>query len=227
MTATPSSPGDDPFSTGGMLSPSDLMMAFENLGERCDFGSVQRHYGVEPLGLLRFAFTRYDALLAALDDRFAAVGTEEDTEFRLYLDENIICMKKYGLIFHTFVDQNELPTEEKRQAFREQQQRRLVFLRNKLVSDLSEPQKIFIYSSDERVSDADMQRLHAALRAYGPNSLLYIRPTVSGRPAGKVEALGEGLFAGYFAGLTDFVNGGQPPFELWRRLCEQTYALAR
>ena len=127
------------------------MLSFESLGERCDFGAVQRKFGVEPLGLLRFAYSKYDALIAGLEDRLAAVGSVEDTGFELYNDENILIMKKYGLVFHTFVDQNELATEEKRDRFRQQQRRRLGFLRDKLVADLEEPQKIYIYSSEERV----------------------------------------------------------------------------
>jgi tetratricopeptide (TPR) repeat protein len=213
--------------TGSDMSTGDLMLAFESLGERCDFGSVQRKYGVEPLGLLRFAFTKYDPLLAALEDRFAAIGTIEDTGYELYNDENIIYMRKYGLIFHTFVYQGELPTDAKRDAFRQQQRRRLAFLRDKLVSDLEDPQKFYIYSTNERISDADMRRLYEALRAYGPNSLLYVRPATENRAEGAVEAVDDGLFAGYFGGLADFVGGGQPPFELWRQLCERTYALAR
>ena len=209
------------------ISVSDLMLSFESLGERCDFGAVQRKFGVEPLGLLRFAYTRFDPLIAALEDRFAAVGTAEDTGFELYNDENILYMKKYGIIFHTFVYQNELPTDAKRSAFREQQRRRLAFLRNKLVADLEEPQKIYVYSTDERTADADAHLLFAALRSFGANSLLYVRPATAQRAEGMVEMLDDGLYAGYFAGLNDFVSGGQPPFELWRRLCERTYRLAR
>lgn len=209
------------------ISTGELMLSFESLGERCDFGAVQRKFGVEPLGLLRFAFSKFDPLLAGLEDRFAAVGTVEDTGFELYNDENILYMKKYGLVFHTFVYEKELATDEKRDAFRQQQRRRLAFLKDKLVSDLEDPQKIYIYSSDERVADADAKRLFRALRAYGPNSLLYVRPARKTRPAGMVEALDDGLYAGYFPGLTDFLTGGQPPFELWRSLCERTYRLAR
>jgi tetratricopeptide (TPR) repeat protein len=91
--------------TADATAAAELMLAFESLGERCDFGAVQRKFGVEPLGLLRFAYTRYDPLLAALEDRFAAVGTEADTSFELFGEENIIYMKKYGVIFHTFVYQ--------------------------------------------------------------------------------------------------------------------------
>jgi tetratricopeptide (TPR) repeat protein len=228
-TAASSAPASSNASqnSGGDISTADLMLSFESIGERCDFGAVQRKFGVEPLGLLRFGFSKYDALLAALTDRFAAVGSVEDTGFELYNDENILIMKKYGLVFHTFVDQNELPTEEKRGLFRQQQRRRLSFLRDKLVADLEDPQKIYVYSSEERVSDADIARLFNALRAYGPNSLLYVRPATKSSPQGAVEVIEDGLYVGYFGGLVDFVSGNQPPFELWRQLCERTYSLAR
>jgi len=209
------------------ISTAELMLAFESIGERCDFGAVQRKYGVEPLGLLRFGASKYDALLAALADRFAAIGSVEDTGFELYNGEIILIMKKYGLVFHTFVDQNELATEEKRDRFRQQQRRRLSFLRDKLIADLEEPEKIYVYSSDERVSDADVSRLFGALRVYGPNTLLYLRPATKTHPEGTVEPMGDGLYVGYFDRLVDFVGGSQPSFELWRQLCERTYRLAR
>ena len=192
------------------ISTAELMLAFESIGERCDFGAVQRKYGVEPLGLLRFGASKYDALLAALADRFAAIGSVEDTGFELYNDEIILIMKKYGLVFHTFVDQNELATEEKRDRFRQQQRRRLSFLRDKLIADLEEPEKIYVYSSDERVSDADVSRLFGALRVYGPNTLLYLRPATKTHPEGTVEPMGDGLYVGYFDRLVDFVGGSQP-----------------
>jgi hypothetical protein len=204
-----------------------LMLSFESLGERCDFGAVQRTFGVEPLGLLRFAFTRFDALIAALEDRFAAVGTAEDTGFELYGDENIVRMKKYGIIFHTFVNQRDLPSQEMQESFRRQQLRRLAFLRDKLIADLEHPQKICIHASEERVSDADMERMFAALGAYGPNSLLYVRPHDSAHPLGSVEKLRDGLFAGYFAGHADFIRGEQPPFPMWHGMCEQVRRLSQ
>jgi tetratricopeptide (TPR) repeat protein len=209
------------------IAVTDLMLGFESLGERCDFGAVQRHHGVEPLGLLRFAFSRFDPLIAGLEERFEAVGTVEDTSFELWQDETILYMRKYGIVFHTFVYQKELPTAEKRAAFQEQQRRRLLFLKKKLVEDLEDPQKIYVYSSDERVADADARRLFGALRAYGPNSLLYVRPADAAHPPGSVEVLEEGLYAGYYTGLNNFLAGEQPPFPLWRELCERTWRLAR
>ncbi|HWD57464.1 MAG TPA: tetratricopeptide repeat protein [Stellaceae bacterium] len=203
-----------------------LMLGFESMGERCDFGAVQRYFGGEPLGLLRFAWSRLDPLVAALDDRFGAVGQLEDTVFDLYGDETILWMRKYNLLFHTFVYGVDKQPQDKRDAFHQQQRRRLLFLRDKLIGDLEEPQKILVYSTDDYGSDAEAAKLFAAVRAYGPNTLLFVRPEQNDRPAGTVEMLEDGLYAGYFTGLTDFVVGNQPPFELWRELCLKTRALA-
>jgi len=209
------------------ISPSALMLAFESLGERCDFGAVQRHFGVEPLGLLRFAWSRFDSLIAALEDRFDAVGSVEDTAFELFGDETILRMKKYDVIFHTFVERVAELTPERQEAFRQQQRRRLLFLKDKLITDLEEAQKIYVYATSEFASDAQVARLFAALRAYGPNSLLYVRPASGAHPMGSVERLEPGLYAGYFPGVNDFLVGNQPPLDVWRRLCAQTYRLER
>ena len=211
---------------GDEMSPSSLMLAFESLGERCDFGAVQRSYGVEPLGLLRFAWTRFDSLIAALNDRFDAVGTVDDTGFELYGDETILRMKKYDLIFHTFVHRVAEQPPGKQEAFAQQQRRRLLFLRDKLIADLEEPQKICVYATNDWASDDHAARLFAALRAYGPNSLLFVRPARDDRPPGTVEVLEDGLYAGYFPGLNDFLADNQPPLELWRLLCARAYRLA-
>jgi len=225
LSAAPQPPAAD-IAGGGDISPGELMLGFESLGERCDFGAVQRHYGVEPLGLLRFAWSKLDHLVAALEDRFAAIGTVEDTEFGNYRDETILRMKKYNLIFHTFVEGVATYSPDKREAFERQQRRRLVFLKDKLTRDLEDPQKICVYSTDDFVSDAEMMQLFTALRAYGPNSLLYVRPERPDRPAGMVERVEDGLYAGYFSGMTDFIAGNQPPFELWQQLCRETHRLA-
>jgi tetratricopeptide (TPR) repeat protein len=224
------------------ISITDLMLSFESLGERCDLGSVQRHYGVEPPGLLRFGFSPLDELIAALGARFETIGAAEDTEFETSeQDEAILKTKKYGLMFHTFISKNQmavsfgggelkiwrLDTPERRASFRQQQRDRLIFLKDGLIGELEKSQKIFAYSNDERTSEDDAARLFAALRAYGPNSLLYVRPADAAHPEGTVTTLRDGLYLGHYPGLTDFVAGGQPAFDVWRQLLQRTYSLAR
>ena len=209
------------------ISLGDLMLSFESLGERCDFGAVQRYFGVEPLGLFRFAWIRVECLVAALNDRLEAIGSVEDTAFSLYGDETILRMKKYDIIFHTFVEGVTKFTPEKQEVFYQQQRRRLQFLKDKLIRDLEDAEKIWVYGTADFASDEEMTRLSKALRAYGPNLLLYVRPERPDRPAGTVEWLGDGLYAGYFSGMADFLGGGQPPFDDWRELCLKTYRHAR
>lgn len=230
QTASPDQPvaPDEASADAATPEPSvaKLMLAFESLGERCDFGAVQRKYGVEPLGLLRFALAPFEGLVAALDDGFAAVGSEQDTEFSAYLAEHMIEMKRYGLTFHTCVYHAELADADFA-AFRRQQLRRLVFLKRKLLADLEEAEKIFVYSDPRRTADADALTLFGALGRYGPNALLFVRPADDRHPPGAVEVLQERLLVGYVDRFTRFGAGELPPYETWRRLCETTLRLAR
>jgi tetratricopeptide (TPR) repeat protein len=205
----------------------ELMLAFESLGERCDFGAVQRKNGMEPLGLFRFGLTFFDQLVAALDDGLAAIGAEEDTDFINYGTEYMVKMRKYGLIFHTFTYHHELESGAELDAFRRQQTRRLQFLKRKLLEDLAEGQKIFIFANQHRVGDDDARRLHAALQGYGPNSLLFVRPATDSHGPGTVAPLDDRLYAGYLDRFTDFAVGELPPYDTWRQLCENALRLAR
>ncbi|HTZ35332.1 MAG TPA: tetratricopeptide repeat protein [Stellaceae bacterium] len=221
-TARPAARPAAPSAAG--LAP--LMLAFESLGERCDFGAVQRKFGVEPLGLLRFALAPYEGLLAALADGFAAIGTEDDTVLGSYLAEHMIEMQRYELTFHTCVYQHELSDPAELATFRRQQLRRLAFLKRKLLADLAEAEKIFVYSHPLRAGEADARALFDALGRYGRNALLYVRPASERHAAGTVLRVEERLFLGHVERFTRFGAGELPPFDTWRRLCETTLRLA-
>jgi tetratricopeptide (TPR) repeat protein len=222
-------------------SVAELMQAFESIGERCDLGAVQRRFGAEPQSLLRFAFAPFDGLIAALEDRFAAVGTAGDTRFESHEDETILTSVRYGMHFHTFVSKSEravsildgalkvwrLNTSEGLEAFREHHLERLISLKLKLIEDLETPRKIFAYSSDERTSADDAARLFRALRVYGRSTLLYIRPANRANPAGAVTRLRDGLYLGHYTGLTDFAASEQPNFDVWLQLLRRMFHLVK
>ncbi len=65
-------------------SDAELLCHFESLGRNCEFGFVQRLSGAEPMGLLRFAGMSFDALVQALNTRFA--GIAEPGNFTVWLD---------------------------------------------------------------------------------------------------------------------------------------------
>jgi hypothetical protein len=200
-----------------------LMLAFESLGELCDLGLAQRHYGVEPFGLLRFASTPYSGLIAALETRFEGVG-EADTEFKHRNGELIADVNRYGLSFHTFTYENELTKSGKHERF---YRRWLAHLRNKLVADLEAGEKIFAYGSAAGLLDGEIDKLFALLREYGPSSLLCVRQADATHCDGTVEVRRAGLYVGYLGRFAAFEAGEQPSFESWRTICENTYRMSR
>ncbi|HWB48789.1 MAG TPA: twitch domain-containing radical SAM protein [Stellaceae bacterium] len=208
------------------LSDRELMLRFESLGQRCDFGVVQRNYGAEPLGLLRFANVPFEHLTAALDDGFAAVNEPHAVVFETYAGELVGTLRRYAITFHTHVYEKDLVSEADRQRFLTQQQQRLVFLREKLIADLENAEKIFVYANFEPLSDADFAKLFAAVRRYGAGRLLCVRPADAEHPDGTVERLRDGLFIGYLRLFADFGAGELPQHDSWRAICARTYLLA-
>jgi hypothetical protein len=116
------------------------MLAFESLGESCDFGLMQRCAGVEPLGIYRFAGTSLDQLLSALDNEFDGVGDPEN--FSLVLGgrapyrEFMVAERTIGG-YHTFIVEGEMEPDE----VRTRQAKHLKFLRRKILEDLRTAEK--------------------------------------------------------------------------------------
>jgi hypothetical protein len=58
-----------------------LLDGFESLGEDCEFGLAQRHYGVEPpLTLFRWSGTQFEDLVRGLESRFVGLGAADGVE---------------------------------------------------------------------------------------------------------------------------------------------------
>lgn len=197
-----------------------LMLSFESLGRRCDLGLVQRHFGVEPFGLLRLTFVPYDGLVAALQSRFEGIGGA-DTEFEIRDGELVAKVDRYGFAFHTFIGENELTPSGTHQRF---YKRWLRHLTGQLIADLTAGSKFFVYASSEGVSEPEMLRLFELLRQYGPNRLLCVTPATDSHPDGEVERIAEdGLYAGYLERFAEFEAGEQPSFDSWRLICERVH----
>lgn len=204
-------------------SHRDLMLRFEGLGHNCDFGMVQRQYGAEPLGLLRFASVPLGCLLNGLATRFEGVGQPENTVFSVRphpRPEYWVGDTRLDLLMHTFIYPEDVSPEQERQHF-QKQCKRMAFLARKLVEDLEEAEKIFVYQTHEALTEEQMRNLLAALRRYGDNTLLCIQPSDETHLAGTVEVLEEGLLIGRVSGFTHF--GRKPDFENWRAVCSAAY----
>jgi tetratricopeptide (TPR) repeat protein len=209
----------------------ELAMQFESLGGRdigCEFGMVQRACGAEPLGLLRWADMPPDKLITALENRFSGVGEVEFTE--LFIDglqrPEYCTRDRRGMMYsRAFIYADEIPFDK----MYTQSCRRLKFLTRKLIDDLEIGSKIFVYRLSRRnLNDDELFRLHAAVRSYGNNTLLYVRYTDTEHHSNTVEIAAPGLLIGYMDKFKVSQTGqldAVPPTDAWMTVCRAAYEL--
>lgn len=199
-----------------------LMLQFESIGANCELGLVQRRFGAEPLGLLRWNDVALDQLVSALDCNLEGMGEPENTAMvtsiggELYVED-----RRWRLPMHTFLHADRVDPDD---VFKKLC-RRIRYLRDKLLEDLASAEKIFVYSAFAFTPD-DLRRLHRALRAHGPVTLLGAQPVLTsmtafpGRPVGEVEQLDESLFVGFLPRppTLDAHNNCVVDFEAWTAL---------
>jgi len=200
----------------------DLLMSFESIGRDCEFGLVQRRFGAEPLGLLRFNAVSYGSLISALAHRFADMGAPETTELITQPNgEFFVQDRRWGLGMHTFVFQGQQAPE----TLYTKLCQRVKFLRDKLLSDLSEGRKIAVFNSAD-ITEEELRILYLALRAIGPVTLLNVRPLSSkmdgwaGTDPGDVLQIEQALFVGYLrrSGITQALTW-DIAFDDWVSIC--------
>ena len=210
----------------------DAVMQFESLGGTalgCEFGMFQREFGAEPLGLLRWADMPYEGIVCCLENRFDGVGSEEHTELFVNRENSrpeYCTLDRRGFMFmRAFIYEDEMPYE----RMWKQAQRRLGYLRDKLIGDLESGSKIFVYRVTARnLEPGELARLHAAMRRYGDNMLLYVRYEDAAHPNGTVELAAPGLMVGYIDRFKISPEGqlsANPPSASWLAICNRAHAL--
>jgi tetratricopeptide (TPR) repeat protein len=204
-------------------SPQELLMGFESLGENCEFGLTQRYFGLEPISLFRWVAIGMTSLADALENGLAGVGSPEQTIITITEGhEYYVSDKRYRFGMHSFVQQESMEQD----RFFDQQCRRLRYLSGKLLEALAAGEKIFVYFQDNAVIEADLLRLHAAMRRHGDITLLQVRRHDTAHPAGTVVLAGPGLLIGYIDRF-----GKRPPsswdiaYDGWVAICRTAYRL--
>ena len=216
---------NSPTATADQLSLEQLMMRFESLGENCEFGLVQRRCGAEPLGLLRFASTPLSALLAALKSRFDGFGHPDRIEVKPSSDnsEYLVLDRGYGVLYHPWLMVGQADPED----IRDREVKRLPLLKRKLIEELEQGAKIFVYRGMRPLTQVLMARLLDALRQYGPCTLLWVEVQDAAHPAGPVERLKDGLLKGYIDRFAPGDNAHDLSLECWISLCRCALALTQ
>jgi tetratricopeptide (TPR) repeat protein len=192
-----------------------VALQFEGLGDNCEFGIVQRHFGADPIGLFRFAAISAETMIALLAEKFDRLGDPGFTRLSLTTGNEYLVRDARGLYhLHSFVRKGSI-NEEK---FLHQQVVRLTYLKRKILEDLEDGKKIFVHkSSHSRIDDATAIALHDAIGQFGDNILLIIRLIEDDRAAGTIVELRPGLLVGHVS--TMYTGDGYPiDFGSWRCL---------
>jgi len=130
------------------------------------------------------------------------------------------------MMMHTFVYTDEVPFDKMFQQIC----RRLAYLRRKLLDDLANGEKIFVWRCVPlNLPDEELNRLHTAMRRHGDNTLLYVRYDDEAHPNGTVEPVKPGLLVGYVDRFITARDGtvGAPATQNWLRICRNAYAAFR
>ncbi len=185
------------------LAPVELVTRFESLGHDCEFGTVQRSFGAEPLGLLRFAGVVTHKLVDGLMARFADIGAPETT--RIFVSGPPEPeFKVHEQLYYLWYSVGKTPQETTHAAVLREQCRRLAFLRRKFDEDLQNATKIFVLTRGEPITEAEALAVFCALRHSGPSTLLWTTHGEVSR-TGQVDCLMPGFLRGHL-GQVDHRN---------------------
>ena len=170
-----------------------LMRRFQGLGQNCEFGLVQRHFGAEPIGLLRWAAISVEKLTLALEKGFKGVGGVEETRVTVGNGEYATEHRRYGMGSHTSIKVGHA----KAAAIQDKLLMRLAYLRRELIADLEDGALTFVHTSENGATDTQIRTLHRALLQYGSRFLLFVRKSDARNPPGSVRDDGGGVMLGY------------------------------
>jgi tetratricopeptide (TPR) repeat protein len=207
-----------------------VLIQFESLGENCEFGLAQRHFGVEPLGLLRWVSLDAAALCIALEERFARLDDPEDLEIELQGPEYHACGKQYQMRMHTFIVASEYKGTQ--QQLKAQLFRRLKYLKDKLLGDLTAAEKLFIWQSGvgSTLYDETILHMHRAVQRYSTrNTLLVVKRNNERGQAPAMFRRDTGLLVATLPQVEEAVASDgsmsvSSPFNGWLKLCRKALA---
>jgi hypothetical protein len=209
------------------IPPTELVAKFESLGDNCEFGLFQRRCGAEPLGLLRFSTAWLRPVIRGLDSEFAGLGDPEHVDPQLDANgqgEWIVYEQQYLLRYHTFIWEHQA----NRDQVRDQESRKLKFLRRKLMEDVANASKTFVYKrAAYPLSLEEIMPLFLALNRHVDNQLLWVVEADDGHPVGTVEGVLPGLMRGY---INRFAPGEMVPqlsVSGWLAVCGNAYRLQK
>ena len=191
-------------------------LRFEGLGDNCEFGIVQRRFGADPIGLFRFAAINVSNLTIMLNEELGRLGDPEFTRLDLTPGGEYLVQDTRGFyLMHSFVKEGSVEPA----RFLKQQLTRIGFLNRKLLEDLRNAEKVFVYKASYGISLEEILALSGAVASFGENTLLVVRKAEAGDRAGSVMEIKKGLLVACVATLYD-TEVSPIDFVAWRKILE-------
>lgn len=215
-------PNPDPRPVEDHANLRPILRKFESLGYNCEFGLVQRHFGVEGIGLLRWGafWDGFPGLLKALSARFAGVG--DAVSVYVQGREYISLDETYRLVFHTNQQEGSIEPA----LLIKNERIRMSYLAKKLLEDIESEAKIFVYKSNEDLSIEEVEQLLTTLAAIGRPWLFWVTRASDPERVGVVEVLGPRLLRGHIDRFSPQSNVHlHCSYDLWARLCTKASEL--
>jgi hypothetical protein len=177
------------------LDAATLLANFVSLGCVCELGLLQRRFGCEPPGLMRFAGAFTPALVDGLLRGFAGLGRPDTLEILRRTDWNrgyFVVDSQYALVFQTPV--GSVQTGEP--ALLRQLSRIVPFLVRQFFTDIVASEKLFVFQRREPSTRLEAEAVLAALATWGDPTLLWTVHDPAAEP-GSVVRLGPRLLCGF------------------------------
>lgn len=195
------------------------MQMFRSLGGNCEFGFVQRYCGVEPSGLLRFAYTPIDALIRGILCKFDGFGATgdlciEETESGAYYCRS----DRYNVWWNTMQQVGSVAPE----LLLEREYGRANHLLNAFFSELDTGSYMLVRTEAQGETETDFERLATALNTHGASPLLRVKAVGADWKPEPVRRVGRNTFEGSVRRFA-VEEAWAVDLEPWIRLCDSAY----
>lgn len=211
--------------------PAALFGHFESLGGNSEFGFVQKHFGVERIGM--FSFARVDHLnnLVTLlesgvgelgepgtliaEDRPASASGDPDPSH--HAREYVMRDDRSLFEFHSFTDPREISPEQ----VARQNETKLRFMHRQFIEDVEGGGKIWVLRDTRQEDYNEVLAIHDLLNQHRPNKLLWVSGVIEGREVGAVEWMAPNLLRGY--AINSHADPQRFSPDIWLELCRNAY----
>ncbi len=205
---------------------------FESLGDNCELGMLQRAWGVEYSNLFRWAFSEsFENTVALLRQRCANLFDFENLE--PYGGGDMVLDRSHGIAFHSGMRSTLkqgrwqfVADEDARLDLYSGEYQKMTHLTLSTKRKLAEARKIFVYKRNDGVTEAEALALHAALRSYGPVTLLVVNRANGADAAGTAREFRPGLYLGHVDRFADYTRAGDASVESWFSVLARVVELA-